>query len=532
MILTNSEIQVLSIGISIFIFAIVLILSSNIINKNYSYTNEYQFIVKKWLYILGVIVLNIGACAFVYYTNNLRVILYIIFILKSKYIIMSIIFVGNMMYKPFKKKSNINSLEISDNFDKILSFIPVYKETNQELTKTVDSIINNQIGQNYLMLCIISDGFSNYSSLLDEVVREKQYYYKSWLLQTISVKIHYGKRHGKPIIIITKVQHHGKKDSIILCNDLFNYKRNNIDDMTLSMRNEIYNDLFELFNINGNFDYIFRTYATTYIDPNVLIELIDSIKQRNAVASCGIVNIDKSINGIFWNNLQNFQYLYVQYMYRTNEDVFSQVLCLPGCISMIKIIPECSQSLELFSKHPDKKTLIELNVQCNGTDLRYTSSIIYSNQNQKIVINQNVHAYNKAPQNWKSFNNKYQKWYNNIYFNNINNIISPNVNVILRFFNLVDYLRLTFIYFRLFNNVYLILLLVNYFQGNNILDIVPFIINLCFPIFCFFIYCLTNSHLRKQYYSLLLGYILNKIITFPTTIIFFTIMLINIGTSN
>ena len=63
------------------------------------FTNQKTFFIKKWLYILGIFGINAAGCCLVYYTQNLQVILYIILVLKSKDILMSIMFMFNMIYK-------------------------------------------------------------------------------------------------------------------------------------------------------------------------------------------------------------------------------------------------------------------------------------------------------------------------------------------------------------------------------------------------------------------------------------------------
>lgn len=530
------EIGALTIGLSIVFLVSLLTLLSGTIKSFNSFSDEWQFKAKKWVFIVGLILVNIAGCVMVYYTQNLQVLLYVVIVLKLKDILMSIMFLGNTVYKFFekllKKKDLGSQFDVSDEFEKILCFIPAYKETTDDVAKTVDSVLNNKVGQHYMVTCIISDGFANYSSLMDTVLLEKSYYYNSWKgEENIPVKVYYGKRNSKPVVLITKIKNLGKKDSILLCNDLFNYKRTNMDSLMDSFRHEVSKDFSKVFNATSVFDYIFTTDADTRLEDNVILELMKSIKNRKAIAGCGVVNIESSeSSSLYWTKLQNFQYLYGQYLRRTNEDLFSQVLCLPGCVSMFKVVPESNNSLEMYSQLPDKTKLVESCIQYIGTDRRYTSCLIY-NQDEGIVMNSNVHAYTKPPQTWSSFVQQRKRWCSNMYFNNMFNIVGPNVNFLLRFFNVVEFLRMSLVYFRLFNSFYFVFLLASTPFSYSILELVPLVVLVSFPVVCFLVYSLVNFHLRKMFVSLFFGYLLNKISTFFINPVVFSSMLWNIGNS-
>jgi chitin synthase len=283
-----------------------------------------------------------------------------------------------------------------------------------------------------------------------------------------------------------------------------------------------------LYNLN-EFNYIFCTDADSVVNENTIPNLVESIKLKNAVAACGIVNADLSNGNMFWTNIQNYQYLYGQYIRRTNEDLMNQVLCLPGCITMFKINEEAKNALLKFSSLPDEKNLIQRNSQYIGTDRKYTSCIIQTNKNAKIVLDTRCHVYTVPPNNWISYINQRRRWCSNMYFNSMNNVIAPNINILLRLFTILDIVRLSLVYFRLFNTTYLLYLIVITFKDQNIIRFVPLIIFVALPTFCFLVYSIFNGHLRKQYIKFLIMSIINKIFTLLSTIIVFTVMLININ---
>ena len=361
------------------------------------------------------------------------------------------------------------------------------------------------------------------------IVSKMGLYYKNWRGEDVSANVFFGTRNDRHILLIEKDQNFGKKDSIVLANNIFNYSNNN--SLTAHFKQEISTDLLNIFGVN-EFDYMFATDADTTIDNHTISCLIDSIIKRNAIASCGIANVDKSSGNWFWNNLQNFQYLYGQYTRRTTEDLFGQVLCLPGCVSLFKLTPNTIDAQTLYSQIPDATDMVISSVQYVGTDRRYTGSLLYTNSDAKIVMDTRCNAYTIPPQSSQQYLSQRRRWCQNTYFNTMVNIIAPNINPILRVFCLIDYLRLTLVYFRLFNTAYFVYLLASNFHPTAIINLVPYLVVLIYPTLFFFVYCLFNKNLRTQWISLFFSYLLNKIFIMLSNIIIFSVMLFNIGYSS
>jgi cellulose synthase/poly-beta-1,6-N-acetylglucosamine synthase-like glycosyltransferase len=528
--LETSAIVALVLGLSILGIIGIVIVFVNLNNFN-NVTNETVFHVKKWCFIAIILLVNAGGCALVYYTQNLQVILFIIITLKSKDIIMAVMFGFNMIYNKITKRySELPNLELSDEIEHIVAFVPAYEESIEQVAKTIDSILNSKRGPHYILPVLISDGKNNYDNLMiTETV--KNYSYQSWTTHTIDLIVSYGTRNDKHIVSITKQLNLGKKDSIILMHDLFNYTRYNLTTANQQLREQIRQDISEIFKVS-DFDYLFCTDADTIIDEHAIVCLVDTLKTKNATAVSGIVNVNKTNGTFFWNHIQNIQYLYGQFIRRTNEDLVNQVLCLPGCISIVKIDESFKDTLELYSTLPNEQNLFETNVQSMGTDRRFTSAIIYTTNGAKILQDTRAHAYTIPPQSFGQFLSQRKRWSHNMFFNSILNIFGDNVNILLRFFNLIDVIRMCLVYFRLFNTMYFIYILITAYQVQNIIELVPYIVLLSYPVVCFLVYSLFNSHLRNQFFSLFVFIFINKIFTMISTIIIFTLMLFNIGNSN
>lgn len=526
----SNQVAALSIGLSIlFVSGVFFLLSGYYKNRTFFDSNTV-FYVKKWSYILLLVSLNVVGCVFVYYFKSLNVLVYIILALKSKDLITSVVFVFNMIYKHLFTNLEIPQLTVTDEIKRIVALVPVHNETIEQLTKTVDSILNSNVTPNNTIPCIIVDGLeNNYLEMFDELLITKyDLYYKNWLGYDVSTNVYYGKRRNCYVMLIQKAIRVGKKDTLILANDIFNRPRYNLTELNKNFSQDVKVDILNIFGISA-FDYLFTTDADTTIDRNTINCLVDSIKTKNAIAVCGIVNVDKSSGSWFWNNLQNYQYLYGQYTRRTTEDLFDQVLCLPGCISMFRLCNRSSHAQKYFSAIPEKSDLVVSSVQYIGTDRRYTSNLIYNNTDAKIVMDTRCHAYTVPPQTLKSYISQRRRWSQNAYFNTMINIISPNVNFVLRVFCLIDYLRLSLVYFRLFNTLFFIYVLALEFNPTNLIDLVPYIIVLAYPTVVFFIYSIFNNHLRKEWLNMAFFYIVNKVFVMITNVVIFTVMLWNIG---
>lgn len=527
----SNEISAITIGLSIFAIVTLFLLSVGRYQNMSFFTDDTVFYVKKWVYILFVVSLNAAMCTLVYYVQDLQVIVYVILVLKSKDLVSSVIFVFNMLYKHLFTDLNLPQTDLSDEIKRIVAFVPVYKETFEQLSKTIDSILNSTVTPHYLLTCIVSDGNGNFKEIIDNIVISKTgLYYKNWQGQDVSVNLFYGTRRDKHVLLIEKDQNFGKKDSIILANNIFNQTSNDTP-LTIHFKQEVLSDLLSVFGMN-EFDYMFATDSDTTIESHAITCLLDSINKRNAMASCGIVNADKTSGNWFWNNLQNFQYLYGQFTRRTTEDLFGQVLCLPGCISMFRLNSKTIDAQALYSQIPDKDDLVVSSVQYVGTDRRYTGNLLYTNSDAKIVMDTRCNAYTTPPQSIQQYLSQRRRWCQNTYFNTMINIVAPNINLILRVFSLIDYLRLTLVYFRLFNTAYFVYLLASNFHPTDILDLVPYLVVLIYPTFFFFVYCIFNKHLRIQWFSLFVSYLLNKIFMLLSNIIIFSVMLFNIGSSS
>jgi hypothetical protein len=241
------------VGISLFAIILTLLLTKNykIISR---FTYENLFYIKKYLWILMILVINIGLCILVYYSSNLSVMIYIILFLKLKDIIMVILFVIINLVELCKYISNkLIPNDVDINNKNVIAFIPAYTESLFDVKKTVDSVINNKFNNtnNKKLICIVSDGKNYYNKIYDNnSYSNHTYTYVSWLKECVNVDISYGFKDNNKIMIIHKQENIGKKDSIILVNMLFNSNTIIRDNINMKFKNDVLN--FEEFKNGGH----------------------------------------------------------------------------------------------------------------------------------------------------------------------------------------------------------------------------------------------------------------------------------------
>jgi hypothetical protein len=135
----------------------------------------------------------------------------------------------------------------------------------------------------------------------------------------------------------------GKKDSLVLCHDLFNVPRENMPLYTRLLREEIWTEILPVLTKGQGFtkfDMVFCTDADSTIHKGAVAALADAlVRDENAIAACGLVlvELELGLEWSFWNLYQQFQYTFGQFVRRRAESFIGRVTCLPGCITMIAV---------------------------------------------------------------------------------------------------------------------------------------------------------------------------------------------------
>jgi len=393
----------------------------------------------------------------------------------------------------------------------ICSIVPCYSETAIEVYDTMCSILNQSQVEGSAIFLVVDGNTSLCTEILEKVDIAKSFElkFKSWKGVDVKSMIYLGstKESNKPIVILDKMKNTGKKCSLIISEQL------------LATNIEIQTFLDENFGI-CKFDYIFHTDADTILDPNCIERLIVECDSRNADACCGFVKVDfQNSNRVFnfWNNLQYCQYFSNQLLRRRMESITQSVLCMPGCVSLIKLKNRetlYQTVLSDYSKVSNKFDNIYRLASVNqGTDRNYTKQVLKNGG--KIVMCENAIGLTKTPQNLRAFISQRRRWTSNAYTNAFTLVASSRTSIMTKVIALINILRICITPFRALNAVVFISNMANITVDQIIVLSVFVVPSLLYLLLHYIFY-------EKQYKTqLLIGFILNKVFTplFSTVIV-------------
>jgi Chitin synthase len=491
------------------------------------------YTMKKFSFISAIFLLNVGLCVISFlFNDHYHISFYVVLFMKTRDIITTCVWIMSLLIELFRycihKCYGTQPIKIDNKT--IVSIIPVYSESQEQIERTITSISENEIGTNKNLLCIICDGINvSIESSMDMIIKQEEVTYNTWKLVKNTIDIMYCVYKKIPCVIMKKRTNQGKKDTIIMGNDIFNYPRDTLGADEINLRNHIRTQITELYKTDAtskcfeNYDYMFFTDADSIITKNSFLDMLETIETRKANACCGLVVIDFiNSNWSFWNLFQNYQYLYGQHIRRGCENLIGTVTCMPGCITMFKVCPVASNAMKLYSTLPSKNDLIKNCVQMFGTDRRLASSYLYQSSDITHVVDYRAKCFTIPPDNFYSYVSQRRRWGSNSYFNQMYNLVSPHINPFIRLLCLFDTLRFSLEFFRMYCTCMFLYNIVCAIISKNdaiVNELIPAFSILLFPTISFFIYTLFNSFLRRMLHKLILGYLMNKICSFYITMV-------------
>lgn len=215
----------------------------------------------------------------------------------------------------------------------ILSLVCAYAETEEQIMKTVLSLVKGRTWPHKQAICIILDGKPrDVLSKISVVKATLTLPYTTWKRERGELNIHAGLIEGTAVILMEKVKNAGKKDSLILGHDLFNYPREDMPHSTKLLRQELWKTIIPSIITNEAltaFDYIFCTDADSTTHDQALCKLADALcRENNAIAGCGVLFAEfgkAKTEYSMWHLFQQFQYTFGQYVRRQAESMWGRV---------------------------------------------------------------------------------------------------------------------------------------------------------------------------------------------------------------
>lgn len=195
--------------------------------------------------------LNLGFAAIAIFAHEgLFVFVFILFIKSKDFLSVIIAAVGLLVrkiYRYFKPLAPVPQ-------QWILTLIPAYSESEEQIVKTIYSLRDNDVEPHRQVMVVLLDGQPrDVRSHMTKVIREFERPYISLKHKRGVLQIKAGFMEDVPVIVIEKVKNSGKKDSLVLCHDLFNHPRHNLPLYTRLLREELWRDILPVLTAGKDF---------------------------------------------------------------------------------------------------------------------------------------------------------------------------------------------------------------------------------------------------------------------------------------
>lgn len=209
----------------------------------------------------------------------------------------------------------------------ILTLIPAFSESEEQIVRAIFSLRDNDVEPHLQVMCVILDGRPrDVQKHMTRVIKTSQRPYITAKFKRGTLNIVAGFIEDVPVIVIEKVHNAGKKDSLILCHDLFNYPRENIPLYTTLLREEMWRDILPKLTAGHRlkftaFDMVFCTDADSIIHKGALARLAEALtRDENAIAACGLVLVELEA-GHEWGVWNLYQMLQVRISLSVRADL-------------------------------------------------------------------------------------------------------------------------------------------------------------------------------------------------------------------
>ena len=196
----------------------------------------------------------------------------------------------------------------------ILTCISAYSESEEQIIKTLTSIRDQSLGEHRQVLVIVLDGKPrNIGSHMSNVICSFQRPYTTWKFAHNEMTITAGFLGSLPMICLEKAQNAGKKDSLILCHDMFSVMRENVPPANKAMREDIWSNIIpRLIDAPDfkSFDMVFMTDADTTVHQGAMRHLAKALAHdKHAIAACGVLFAEMRVGAEWslWHLFQQYQ---------------------------------------------------------------------------------------------------------------------------------------------------------------------------------------------------------------------------------
>ena len=194
---------------------------------------------------------------------------------------------------------------------------------------------------------------------------------------------------------------------------------------------------------------------------------------------------------------------------------------------MCAVRPEMAGAIQRYAAPVMDTSVLRHQVQYLGTDRRLTYCMLAEDKALRTIFVPYATCETVAPQTLRHYLSQRRRWGSNSYFNNYFYCMGANQAWFTRFWGLVDIVRTTLVYYRVANTIMFLHDLVRHFA---LIKIIPLLVVTQTPTVWYLLMVFFQEPiLRKRAHKLVLGLIINKIISPILSIIVFTGVLRHVG---
>lgn len=389
---------------------------------------------QKWSLVTGLAIIN---GVLIYAALTFWQVYYLFIVLLSSNTVlqalMIVCIVGTLIWNKLFCGCRTRKDNVPDEPEKMVLLLPCYNETPEELSRSLDSLVEqDSIDDHPRLIFIVVDGNvrgpgmakTTQRSLLEDILEPgprrvfpNGYRARDGLFMPVQVQT--GTYRGLPYICVGKKYNQGKRDSLCFARSfLYHYRLRSENVVTM-----FHNDLFAYLGTAllqrglGTVDYLVGMDADTVFDRRCVWEMLRQIRtDPKLVGVCGHVCVDFDTRPWnLWSLYQSVEYSQTQGLRRMFQSrVTGKVNCLPGCCQLIRVDEATFGDAVLrqrFGYCPKPNDVMTQHIMGNYSEDSIHASIIFSLFPKKRTAQAlRAKAFTIVPQTWKVFLSQRKRW--------------------------------------------------------------------------------------------------------------------------
>lgn len=194
---------------------------------------------------------------------------------------------------------------------------------------------------------------------------------------------------------------------------------------------------------------------------------------------------------------------------------------------MIVVRPETGLAVSEYARPVTEHNLFRHQVQYLGTDRRFTWCMMSQGKHLRTVFVPDALSETVVPDGVSHYLSQRRRWASNAYFNDFFYLLGPRQRLITRLWAAIDIVRLSLVYYRVFNTGFFVHGLITRFY---LIKIIPTLVVTKTPATWYLLMVLIREPLlRKRMHKILLGMCINQIMSPILSVIVFTNVIFHMG---